>query len=129
MADDLPQITADAANVRQILLNLLSNAIKFTPAAGTVTVHAMASPANGLSVEVRDTGIGMAPGDIPKALALFGQIDSSHTRRYQGTGLGLPLCDALMRQHGGVLTIQSTLGEGTVVKIEFPASRVIETKP
>ena len=123
--DGLPQIHADAGNMRQILLNLLSNAIKFTPAGGTVSVWAEGTSAAGVTLTVRDTGIGMAAEDIPKALALFGQVDSSHTRRYEGTGLGLPLCDALMRQHGGKLRVESAPGEGTAVTIEFPASRIV----
>ena len=70
-------------------------------------------------------GIGMAPEDIPTALRQFGQIDSALNRKYEGTGLGLPLTRALIELHGGSLEVQSTLGEGTRVKIHLPAERTL----
>jgi signal transduction histidine kinase len=73
---------------------------------------------------VADSGIGMAAEDIPKALERFGQIDSSLGRKYEGTGLGLPLSKRLAELHGGTLVIESTLGVGTRVTINFPAHRI-----
>ena len=72
-----------------------------------------------------DTGIGIAPEDIPVALAPFGQIESSFSRKHQGTGLGLPLTKALVELHGGVLDLQSKLGFGTTVTLVFPTERVV----
>jgi signal transduction histidine kinase len=121
---ELPLITADARRVRQVLLNLLSNAVKFTPSGGDVVVHASADD-SGLAIAVADTGIGMAPEDIPKALERFGQIDTRLARKYEGTGLGLPLSLRLMELHGGTLAIDSALGVGTTVTVTFPATRVV----
>jgi signal transduction histidine kinase len=121
---ELPLVTADARRVRQVLLNLLSNAVKFTPPGGEVVVSASADP-GGLAIAVADTGIGMAPDDIPKALERFGQIDTRLARKYEGTGLGLPLSLRLMELHGGTLVIDSTVGRGTTVTVTFPHTRVV----
>jgi signal transduction histidine kinase len=119
----LPMITADARRLRQVLLNILSNAIKFTPAGGHVLVSARVT-GNGITVAVEDSGIGIAPEDIAKVLRPFGQIDSRLARRYEGTGLGLPLAKAMTESHGGTLEIESTSGHGTTVLIALPAWRI-----
>lgn len=124
LASTLPPILADQRRVRQVLLNLLSNAVKFTPEGGSVRVDAAQLP-EGIAIRVSDTGIGMAPEDIPKALERFGQIDSALARKYEGAGLGLPLSLHLMEYHGGTLTIESEPDRGTCVTITFPASRVL----
>lgn len=72
-----------------------------------------------------DTGIGMAPEDIPRALSRFGQIDSALSRKFEGTGLGLPLTKALAELHGGSLGIESAPGVGTTVTVRFPAERIV----
>ena len=77
------------------------------------------------TLTVADSGIGMAEADIPKALERFGQIDSSLGRKYEGTGLGLPLSKRLAELHGGTLVIESAVGVGTRVTINFPAHRVV----
>jgi signal transduction histidine kinase len=120
----LPQLRADERRLRQVLLNLLSNAVKFTPESGRVQLSASREEGN-FTVKVADTGIGMASEDIPKALERFGQIDSGFNRRYNGTGLGLPLSKALVELHGGSLTIESGVGVGTTVIVTFPAERTI----
>ena len=117
---DLPIIQADHLRLRQVLLNLLSNAIKFTPAGGKVSVIAVQREAE-LAITVRDTGIGMAPGDIPRALQPFVQVDNSLARRHGGTGLGLPLSKRFVDLHGGRLDIHSEPGKGTSVTIVLPA--------
>jgi len=117
---DLPMILADHLRLRQVLLNLLSNAIKFTPAGGTVSVVAEQCEA-GLAITVRDTGIGMAPEDIPRALQPFVQVDNSFARQHGGTGLGLPLSKLFVDLHGGRFEIHSELGKGTSVTIVLPA--------
>jgi signal transduction histidine kinase len=103
--------------VKQIILNLLSNAIKFTPDGGTVTLAVDAE--QDLRINIADTGIGIAEADIEKALAPFEQIDRSLNRKYEGTGLGLPLARSFVRLHGGDLVIRSQLGKGTTVTVTF----------
>ena len=121
----LPRVRADARRIKQILLNLLSNAVKFTPRGGKIEIRATLRPDGALELTVSDSGIGMAAADIPKALERFGQIDDRLERRYEGTGLGLPLASKLIELHGGTLEIDSRVGAGTRVIIVLPASRVI----
>jgi PAS domain S-box-containing protein len=125
LPETLPRLTADARKLKQVMLNLLSNAIKFTPENGRIQVVAAKLP-EGLRLEVRDTGIGIAPQDIPIVLAPFGQIDNAFSRSHSGTGLGLPLSKRFVEAHGGQLQIISALGEGTTVRIDLPHSRLIE---
>ncbi|MBC8239458.1 MAG: HAMP domain-containing histidine kinase [Alphaproteobacteria bacterium] len=120
---NLPALIADERLLKQMLINLLSNAIKFTPAGGSAIVAISIPDDGGMHVEVRDTGIGIDAADIPRALTAFGQIDSSMGRRYQGTGLGLPLVKLFMEQHGGKLEIESEIGVGTTARLLFPANK------
>src|SRR5690606_32434047 len=106
----------------QIALNLLSNAVKFTGRGGKVRLSA-AAEGDTLVIEVADTGIGMAPEHIPVALERFGQVDGSLERRYEGTGLGLPLTKKLVELHGGRLELESKLGVGTKVRVLLPLGR------
>ena len=122
--DDLPTLHADERKLKQIIVSLLSNAVKFSDRGGTVTLNAWCRPESGYVFQVADTGIGMALEDIPKALAPFGQIDSDLNRRYEGTGIGLPLTKALVEMHSGSIDVQSKLGVGTTVTIRFPAERI-----
>ncbi len=80
---------------------------------------------SGHEFQIVDTGIGIAPEDIPKALSRFGQVDGDLDRQYEGTGLGLPLTKALVEQHGGALDVQSEVGVGTTVTVRFPAERIV----
>jgi signal transduction histidine kinase/HAMP domain-containing protein len=107
----------DAAQLRQILLNLMSNAMKFTEPGGAIKVSAEAAAADEVMLRVADTGIGMSPDDIGVALEPFGQVDNRLARRYEGTGLGLPLTKALVELYGGSLTIDSVVGEGTEITV------------
>ena len=120
----VPRIEADERAVKQILLNLLSNAVKFTPDRGRVSVRVEQRPDGALAVTVEDTGIGIAPDNIPRALAPFSQVDSSLSRRYEGTGLGLPLVKSLIELHAGRLELTSEVGKGTAATVVFPAARV-----
>ncbi len=124
LAPGLPLLRGDSRLLRQILLNLLSNSIKFTPAGGKVEVAA-ASEDGGISLRVRDTGIGMKADDIPKAFEPFRQIDNRFIRKYQGTGLGLSLVKAMVEAHAGTVAVESAPGAGTTVTIRFPAERVV----
>ncbi len=124
LGQDLPALRADERRLKQILLNLLTNAIKFTDAGGRVTLSAWCSLKSGYVFQIIDTGIGIAPEDIPKALAQFGQVDSDRNRNYEGTGIGLPITKALAELHGGSLDLQSEVGVGTTVTVRFPAARI-----
>ena len=121
----MPFVQGDERRIKQILLNLLSNAVKFSEDGARVTIKAWCNPASGHVVQVADTGIGMAPSDIPKALTPFGQIDSHLSKDLVGTGLGLPLSKSLAEMHGGSLNIESQLGHGTTVTVRFPSHRIV----
>ena len=111
---------ADERLAKQILVNLLSNAVKYTPSGGRAEFRLLQAPDGGAVVEVSDTGVGMAPADIEKALEPFGRIDSALVSQMRGTGLGLPLVKALIELHGGRLEIRSEPGQGTTVRLYFP---------
>ncbi len=121
--DELPLVWADPKHLRQIMLNLVSNAVKFTPEGGSVDIKVDIN-AKGMTITVKDTGIGMKPEEIPKAMQPFGQIDSSLSRKYNGTGLGLPLTKRLMEYYGGELDIKTAPNKGTSVIITFGHERL-----
>ena len=125
LADQLPVLRADERKLKQILVNLLSNAIKFTDAGGEVALWVWCRMDSGYVFQIIDTGIGIAPEDIPKALSRFGQVDADLNRQYEGTGLGLPLTKALVELHGGTLDLQSEVSVGTTVTVRFPAERIV----
>jgi len=125
---DLPRFHADAKRVKQIVTNLLSNAVKFTPPGGRVTVDA-AIRDGALRLAIADTGIGMSEAEIAIALQPFAKIGNALRRKYEGTGLGLPLVKALVEQHGGALKIDSAPGAGTTVGVVFPPERTLVVKP
>lgn len=120
----LPVLRCDERALKQMLVNLLSNAIKFTPKGGRVTVDAEVTPDGEMAIRLADTGIGLSEDQIAKALEPFGQIENALNRTGEGTGLGLPLVQALIEAHGGRLDITSTLGEGTTTSLVFPADRL-----
>ena len=124
-AEGLPYLTADRRALQQILINLLSNAIKFTPRGGQIVVSAELLPSGGFCLSVTDSGIGIAAEDLPKAMGLFSQVESTFCREYEGTGLGLPLSLRLAELHGGTLEFDSEVGRGTAVKVILPATRVL----
>ncbi|MGE5765775.1 MAG: ATP-binding protein [Bacteroidota bacterium] len=120
VADALPPAYGDERRIKQVLLNLLSNAVKFTPQGGRVSLWLGTAPGGALQFSVADNGIGIAPGDIPKVLTPFGQVESTYARRFGGTGLGLPIARSLVEMHGGRLVLESALGEGTKVSFTLP---------
>ena len=122
---DTRALYADELKFKQILINLLSNAIDFTPSGGTITIGIQQNLGNGFAIQIADTGIGIAPEDIPKALAPFQQIKSDLDRSNRGTGLGLSLTKSLTELHGGSLDIESEVGKGTTVTVRFPAERIM----
>jgi PAS domain S-box-containing protein len=125
IARDLPALKADERSVRQILLNLLSNATKFTPRGGRIQVRSRINRGGEFELTVADSGIGMRPSDVPLALEPFRQLDSVMSRKFPGTGLGLPLVQSLAELHGGRLEIDSQPEHGTTVTVAFPPARVL----
>ncbi len=124
VAEALPEVTLDARAIKQVLLNLLSNAVKFTERGGRVRLAATVGAGGDFQLCVDDSGIGMTGEEIRVALTPFGQVDSSLSRKFQGTGLGLPLSKGLVELHGGRLEIDSRKPGGTCVRVRLPAWRV-----
>jgi signal transduction histidine kinase len=112
-------VEVDRGRVRQILHNLLSNAVKFTPDGGRVAVRTRATE-EGLVVSVADTGIGIRPEDQERIWDAFTQVDGSHARRYQGTGLGLTLVRKFVEMHGGRVWLESRYGAGSEFHFTLP---------
>lgn len=119
----LPLLFADRRAVQQIMINLLTNAVKFTPRGGRVTLRLALGADNQLSVAVADTGVGIAAENVPRVLEPFTQIESPLSKTHQGTGLGLPIVNALTVLHGGKLSIDSEIGRGSTFTVAFPSDR------
>ena len=120
-----PDLNVDPRAMKQVLVNLLSNAIKYTPPGGRIDLSFGARDpmsGGGVAIEVADTGIGMSAEDLRIAFEPFGRASASEARRQQGTGLGLSLARALVRLHGGDLTLTSRLDSGTTARVILPAS-------
>ncbi len=114
----LPRVRIDATRIRQVLINLLTNASRFTRTGG-VTITARQVEGR-LRVAVQDTGIGIAPHEIPRVFEEFGQVDGSRTRRQEGTGLGVPLSKRLVESHGGRMWLESRPGVGSTFYFDIP---------
>jgi len=123
-ADALPRILIDERRIKQVVINIVGNAVKFTPPNGTITVVATVD-GTGFKIIIRDTGIGIAKKDIPRALERFRQVDSAIARKHAGAGLGLPVAKELVELHGGFLRLESTLQVGTTVTVHLPLSRLV----
>jgi len=119
--DTCPDLNVDPRAAKQVLINLLSNAVKFTPAGGRIDLRLAGRPDGGVVITVADTGIGMNAEGVRLAFEPFGQVAGEFTARTSGTGLGLPIARALMRLHGGELTLASKPGGGTIATAIFPA--------
>ena len=124
-ASRLPEIVADRRSIRQIALNILSNAVRYTQAGGQVIVSTAYETSGDIVMRVRDTGIGMSQAEIEQALKPFKQINSLKRTRGDGTGLGLPLTKAMVEANRARFAIASTPGEGTLVEVTFPSTRVL----
>ncbi|WP_016917024.1 sensor histidine kinase [Rickettsia honei] len=120
-------IKADPKRLKQVFLNLLSNAVKFTNFGGSVTIALEKDElAKLVYIKVIDTGIGIEDKNIPKTLSAFGQIDSELSRKYEGTGLGLPLTKKLVELMNGKFDLHSKINEGTTITITFTYDGSIE---
>lgn len=127
--EDLPRLMADERSIRQITLNLLSNAVKFATSGTDVLVRVGWTAGGGQYVSVKDRGPGIPADEIPIVLSAFGQGSIAIKSAEQGTGLGLPIVQGLLAQHGGELVLQSKLREGTEAIAIFPPARVMEALP
>jgi signal transduction histidine kinase len=117
-------VRADGRRLRQVCLNLIGNAIKFTPEGGRVEVKVSVEGGEA-RLEVRDTGVGIRPEDLPHVIEPFRQANQGHARRHAGTGLGLSISDRLVRLHGGRLVLESHPGQGTVALVVLPPERTL----
>ncbi|WP_179954283.1 sensor histidine kinase [Denitrobaculum tricleocarpae] len=117
-------IEADRQALRQVLLNVIGNALKFTPEGGAVDIE-ITGGVDDIRMTISDTGIGIAPEDVDRVLKPFAQADDRLERRYEGTGLGLPIAKSLIELHRGALSIESDAGKGTTVSIVLPRSAAV----
>jgi two-component system, cell cycle sensor histidine kinase PleC len=122
---DRPIMRVDPTLIKQVFINILGNAIKFTPSGGSVNGLLAINQDGTWVARCVDTGIGIAKADIPRALQPFVQLASALNRKHDGTGLGLPLAKKITELHGGMLSISSELGVGTIVEISLPPERLV----
>ncbi|MDE8702447.1 DUF3365 domain-containing protein [Adlercreutzia equolifaciens] len=121
---NVPLVRADFEKLRHVVENLCGNAMKFTPEGGRVTLSMdFDADSNVVLIHVADTGIGIAPEDQQRIFERFVQADSSVSRKYSGTGLGLALAKEYVEMHGGTIEVESTLGEGSVFTVHLPVER------
>lgn len=120
--EDVKDIEADRVKFKQILYNLLSNSIKFTPQNGTITTNAAIVDGK-MQVSVSDSGIGIKPEDREKVFKEFWQADSSFSRKYEGTGLGLALTRRIVEMHGGKIWLKSEYGKGSTFYFTIPVTK------
>ena len=124
--DDVPFVQADSQKIAWVLGQLLDNGIKFTPSNGSVVVSVKREGENLVIVTVTDTGIGIPSNQLNDIFEPFHQLDSSTTRRYNGTGLGLSLVRQIIEAHGSMLDVQSSEGHGSTFK--FPLLAIAGSK-
>jgi len=117
---NLPTIRGDGVKLRQVLSSLISNALRSTRSGGMVSIDASSRTDGGVAICITDTGVGMCEEDIAAALTPFDKVDTSKVCWPDGTGLGLPVAQALVQLHGGKLKVESELNVGTRVEINLP---------
>jgi signal transduction histidine kinase len=124
----LPDLRGDPRLLVQAILNLLANAVKFTPKGGVVELSAAENRIGGITISVRDTGIGMTPEQISRIGERFLQFDDTKNRKFEGTGLGLSITKEYVALHGGQLEVQSNVGEGATFSITLPPGRSVRRR-
>ena len=124
---DLPAVWADEKAIRQVILNLLSNAVKFTPSQGEIKIKLGWTAGGGQYLSVTDNGTGIPEEEIPVVLSAFGQGSIAIKSAEQGTGLGLPIVQAIMKKHEGNFMLKSKLRVGTTATCVFPAKRIMQS--
>jgi len=119
------RLAVDGGRIREMLLNMVTNAIKYTPPGGTVAIS-LQEDAEAVTISVRDTGIGIAPGDLPYIFERFWRADPARSRTGErpGTGLGLAITKWIAEAHGGSITVQSRPGRGTMFTVRLPKAQV-----
>lgn len=123
--DDIGIIKGDERKIKQVIYNLLSNSVKFTPSGGKMGIEAKKTDGDEIQVCVWDTGIGIEKKDAPKVFSEFEQIDSEHSRKYAGTGLGMPLSKKFVELHGGKMWFESE-GKDKGTRFYFTLPLVIQ---
>lgn len=122
---EFPAVVADAQRIEQVLTNLLDNAVKYSPEGGLVVVRG-AVRADEVVVRVVDQGIGIAPEDLNKLFERFFRVSGKRQQGVGGTGLGLPISDAIVRAHGGRIWAESAVGSGTTLAFTLPHPRSVD---
>jgi two-component system cell cycle sensor histidine kinase PleC len=120
------RVITDERRLKQILLNLLSNANKFTLRGGVIKLTAEATPEGGLALGVVDSGVGMTPAELAKAMTPFGQVENAYSRASEGCGLGLAIVDTLCKRLGATFKIESERDKGTTARILFPRTKCLK---
>jgi len=122
-------VDVDRSRVRQLILNLVENAVKYTPRGGSVSVRLVTGDGR-VALSVADTGIGIAPGDLPHIFDRFWRADTARTRTGEraGTGLGLAICKWIAEAHGGAIDVHSRPGRGTTFTVTLPVTRRVDAQ-
>ncbi|MCR4904998.1 MAG: cell wall metabolism sensor histidine kinase WalK [Clostridiales bacterium] len=126
---EVPPITADRQRIEQVIINILSNAVKYTPDGGRIDIELKHSRAKkSLLLTIRDNGVGIPKEDLEHLFERFYRVEKSRTQDAGGTGLGLAIAKELVEAHGGTISIDSVLSEGTTVRIELPIECKLKTE-
>ena len=118
---ELPLVTCNSDRIERVFINLMDNAIRHTPAGGKITVH-VNTKGQQVHIQIRDTGSGIAPQDLPLIWERFYKGDKSRSRSQGSTGLGLAIVKRILESHGGQIEVQSRLNEGTTFDILLPVN-------
>ncbi len=127
VAEDLPLVRADEEKIAQVIENLVTNSVKFTPPGGKIEVSAR-DDAEGITVSIRDNGVGIPEKELPHIFDHFHQVDGTSTRKYGGLGLGLAIVKQLLDAHGILITVASKEGVGSQFSFTLPAEREQDVK-
>lgn len=123
MSNNLPLIHADSGELHVALWNIFDNAVQYTDSGGVITIHS-SQKAENLVIDVRDTGIGISPADIPYIFESFYRVDRVHSVR--GLGLGLSIANQIVQRHGGKIEVESCLGQGSLFRVILPINRPVD---